>query len=303
MGHEAKRPPIVVVGMHRSGTSLLSRLLQERGAFFGLRQDRNGEAAFFRELNDWMLDCCGARWDEPDGFARLEHDPRSAGLIVEYVRRMLSSPRAVSYLGVGRLVRYGSIPGIRTAWGWKDPRTTITWPIWSEIFPEARVVHVLRHGVDVADSLVRRHHAMLGRESERHRHRRGLHWIRPKRSGFTYGVRCATLEGAFSLWVAYVSRARAHLTRLGSHALEVRYEELLRDPRRILESVCRFCGLEGAQPGSDEVAGIRPDRELAYRRDARLRLFARDHAGVLAEMGYPEAEAGETAEGEEAEPE
>ena len=41
-------------------------------------------------------------------------------------------------------------------WGWKDPRTTITFPIWLQVFPKAKILHILRNGVDVAISIYRR---------------------------------------------------------------------------------------------------------------------------------------------------
>jgi hypothetical protein len=42
------------------------------------------------------------------------------------------------------------------AWGWKDPRNSITLPVWLKLFPDARVIHIVRNGVDVAESLYRR---------------------------------------------------------------------------------------------------------------------------------------------------
>ncbi|MBW1793701.1 MAG: sulfotransferase [Deltaproteobacteria bacterium] len=41
-------------------------------------------------------------------------------------------------------------------WGWKDPRTTLTLPLWLKLFPKARIIHVIRNGIDSALSLWRR---------------------------------------------------------------------------------------------------------------------------------------------------
>ena len=38
-------------------------------------------------------------------------------------------------------------------WGWKDPRNTFTLDRWMDLFPKARIVHVIRNGMDVALSL------------------------------------------------------------------------------------------------------------------------------------------------------
>ena len=67
------RPPIIVLGAHRSGTSALSRVLDELGVFVGSRLDSNHESWFFLRLNVWLLSRCGGRWDHPAPF----RDPRN----------------------------------------------------------------------------------------------------------------------------------------------------------------------------------------------------------------------------------
>jgi len=41
------RPPIVIIGMHRSGTSIVTRMLGQLGLFVGKKKDMNHEALFF----------------------------------------------------------------------------------------------------------------------------------------------------------------------------------------------------------------------------------------------------------------
>ena len=48
------RPPILVIGMHRAGTSMIADLLRDLGVFMGWRRDIYGEALFFQGLNDWL---------------------------------------------------------------------------------------------------------------------------------------------------------------------------------------------------------------------------------------------------------
>ena len=40
--------------------------------------------------------------------------------------------------------------------GMEDSRSTLTLPVWLSIFPEARVIHIVRNGIDVGMSLQRR---------------------------------------------------------------------------------------------------------------------------------------------------
>ena len=43
----ASLPPVIVIGMHRSGTSLLARLLRAGGVFMGAWRNNHDEAQFF----------------------------------------------------------------------------------------------------------------------------------------------------------------------------------------------------------------------------------------------------------------
>ena len=47
-----KREPIIITGKHRSGTSLLSKILIDQGIFMGSKLDSNSESIFFqRKIN------------------------------------------------------------------------------------------------------------------------------------------------------------------------------------------------------------------------------------------------------------
>ena len=94
------RPPVIFIGMHRSGTSMLARLLEELGMFFGAVKDQNNEALFFQGLNEWLLGQCGGRWDNPAAFN--QHFWRNAETLKWtelYLRNLLASPRAIQFLG------------------------------------------------------------------------------------------------------------------------------------------------------------------------------------------------------------
>src|SRR5262249_51761949 len=74
-------------------------------------------------------------------------------LVLDYIRFRMRTPHAISFLCLAAYLRYRSITNMKQPWGWKDPRNTYTLPIWLDVFPHAKVVHVYRHGVDVAHSL------------------------------------------------------------------------------------------------------------------------------------------------------
>ena len=58
-------PPILITGMHRSGTTLMVKLLRKLGYFPGHRLDSNLESTFFQRLNEWVLKRSGGAWDNP----------------------------------------------------------------------------------------------------------------------------------------------------------------------------------------------------------------------------------------------
>lgn len=281
------RPPVLILGMHRSGTSLVARLLEEMGLFVGWRKQDDHEALFFLALNNWLLEQAGGRWDHPEPVEDLIDEGPVRELVVDYLRFSLRSPRAVSFLGPGRYLRYRTPEALTMPWGFKDPRTTFTLPIWLDLFPNARVVHVFRHGVDVAESLRRRHERILASWRERYRTLRWTYRFRSKQSSFTTSVRCANLERGFALWEAYLRRARSAVQSVGERGTELRYEDFLSSPLEVLGKLAEFCELPASQGEIDRLAGqVRGERALAYRQRPELLDFAESHAESLESFGY-----------------
>lgn len=284
------RPPVLIIGMHRSGTSLLTRVLQRSGLFMGRGASRNEEAAFTNAINAWLFREASATWDRPESLDWLLADGELRPWLVDYMQGICAGPAAARFLGVRRWLRQGGLQQVTEPWGFKDPRTTYTLPLWLQLFPEARVLHIVRHGVDVAASLRARRRRVFDRSTARYARRRSLYrnWpLAPKRRGFGPQVRCGSLAGAFDLWELHVERAREHVAALGDRALELRYEHLLCEPVAELERALAFCGLEAPAGLVEAAAGdVDRGRAFAYRDDAALSTFAADVAPRLARHGY-----------------
>lgn len=281
------RAPVIFIGMHRSGTSMLARLLEELGIFLGAIKDENHEALFFRDLNEWLLAQCGGRWDNPTAFAK--HFWRNAETVKWtelYLRDLLASPRAIRFLGARYAVR--GMCGLDTAWGWKDPRNTFTLPLWLRIFPDAKVVSIERNGVDVAQSLRAREINILNDAPRFYRRNRLAFFFRLRRSGFAHSPRCLVLEDGFALWEEYTSQARAAISQVpAERALTLRYEDVLADPVNWLGQSAGFCGLKVSQNQIERaVKNIRTDRAKAYESDVELANFAAQRAVALSARGY-----------------
>lgn len=235
--------PILIIGMHRSGTSLLSRMLEALGLFLGKRKDENHEAVFFQSINDWLLRQAGGAWDNPAVIQYLLDSSEITEKTSDYIRRyLLTSPRAASYVGWFHYLRYHRLASLSRPWGWKDPRNTFTLPIWLNIFPGAKIIHLHRSGMEVALSLRRRGR----REFRLQRWYRSvplLHWIRPKRGGFVHSLRCDHLDAGLALWNEYMEEGNRHVAALKGRAFDMSFETLVREPVRSLAALASFCDL------------------------------------------------------------
>lgn len=286
-GRRAGRPPVIIIGMHRSGTSMLSRALEAAGLFLGWRQlPEHQEAKFFLHLNMWVMLQTSGGWETPESVRYVLERPQARQAVVEYLRFALRSPRAVSYLGPLRYGRRRSVERLAEPWGWKDPRTTFTLPLWLDIFPEAKIVHVARHGVDVAESLRIRQQAAEEIALDRLRRQRRHHLFRTKLNELTSGLRFASLDEGLSLWERYTCEASQAVARLGERALELRYEDFLASPGPHIADLAGFCGLGDASAAVGAVAHLDASRAFAYRTSSELRDFAEQNADRLEALGY-----------------
>jgi len=123
-------------------------------------------------------------------------------------------------------------------WGDKTPLHALHLQTISGLLPEARFVHLIRDGRDVAVSLAEQ-------------------WFGPGRDPAALAAE----------WARFVGAARSS-ARAVPHYLEVRFEELVREPRRVLASVCEFLAL----PFEEALATPwrRAPRRLAEHRERRL---------------------------------
>jgi hypothetical protein len=265
---------------------MLGRLLEEAGLFVGMRKDENNEALFFQQINTWLLGQCGVRWDSPAASSYLLRHEKGLPWIESYIRNLLDSPRSIQFLGWRRYFA-GGMKSLDAPWGWKDPRNTFTLPIWLRVFPQARIVCIERHGVDVAQSLRVRETTNFDRAVKTFTRYRPLIFLRPKGGGFVESPRCTVLDGGFSLWKEYTAQARAMIEQLPKdRSLILRYEDVLENPLRHLRESADFCELDVTDRRLREViAGIRVERLHSYASDPELRQFALDHSAELSERG------------------
>jgi hypothetical protein len=141
------QPAVAILGMHRSGTSMVAKLLHQAGLNLGSDDalmppaEENPEGFYehlaFVRLNDEMLNAAGAGWDCPP--------PAD----VDW-----ASDRFAVFRDRARLL--ASQFDRDAPWGWKDPRTSLTIPFWRSALGPIKVIAVVRNPLEVVTSLHRR---------------------------------------------------------------------------------------------------------------------------------------------------
>ena len=138
-----KLKTIVVLGMHRSATSLIAMGLYRSGVFMGqkmLGPGRGNELGHFEDvellfLNEKILKLSGGSWDNPPD----EHKIYEVGLDLEDEIKTAVEQRSM-----------------RKLWGWKDPRTVLTIRCFQRFLTNPIYVSLFRDPHEVAVSLNKR---------------------------------------------------------------------------------------------------------------------------------------------------
>ena len=136
---------IIVLGMHRSGTSALARILNLMGIYFGTEKVSTGanvenEKGFWerldvRTLNDSILHNANCDWDRISGF---DVDAIAEDLLGTYRR---ATGEIILNLDAHR------------PWFIKEPRLCLLFPVWKPVLEMPFCVHIFRNPLEVADSL------------------------------------------------------------------------------------------------------------------------------------------------------
>jgi len=270
------RQPVIILGMHRSGTSIVAESLDRLGLFVGHELQEDHESVYFLAINETIFSRVNAAWDNPLPVSSLMANESAMDMTAAAVGADLASRRIRPFFGWKRYLKHRSLAELTQAWGWKDPRTVFTLPLWLKLFPAAKLVYVLRNGVDVAASLVTREQRLLeGREKKfEERLNRFSNRSRLERAGYKGSARCLTLAGGFELWQEYLQAADANLAEQENPLLTVRFEDFAKEPAKHIKEMASFCELT-ADDAAIQSAAARVDntRASAFSRDPKLAAF------------------------------
>ena len=136
--------PLVILGMHRSGTSLVANWLHECGLFLG--ENLYGASEF--NPHGYYEDIDFINFHKR---ALVEHGLHPSGHEREYIRS-----ESLSKEEVRRMQSFLIEKSREEPWGWKDPRSCLFLDAYRTACPNARYLVVIRHYAEIVASLVRR---------------------------------------------------------------------------------------------------------------------------------------------------
>lgn len=157
-GRNPNSPIVIpVLGMHRSGTSMLTGALHQLGLELGeslleATPDNPNcywENSFFVQTNAELLRTMNCDEDGFGAYKQLTALPKLCERII------------VENHKLAEIRTFIESTFSRPFWGWKDPRTVLTFDVWQRVlanlgFRDVRPVILVRHPTGVVQSLVRR---------------------------------------------------------------------------------------------------------------------------------------------------
>lgn len=199
-----ERGPIFIVGVPRSGTTLLRVMLDSHPRI-----------------------CCGPEFKLLSGIAEMYltmTDPRFGSIMQSYGNTTEDLQLRFRGFINGLMANFCRAEG-KSRWAEKTPQNSYYLAPLGEIFPDARFIHLLRDGRDVACSLLT------------------MDWIDVSGHKPHY---LETMAAAAEFWRDAVRNVRNQASQPGlvGRVLEVRYEALVTEPAATMRHLLAFLGEE-----------------------------------------------------------
>jgi hypothetical protein len=268
---DVSEPPFFIVGSARSGTTLL-RLILNAHPEVAVPPESRFITELWRGSKEVLVEPLLASIAAHNRFAAWD-------VPIEAVREELGGRSTASYADVitAPYRAFARLNG-KSRWGDKTPRYVEHIPFLNALLTDARFIHLIRDGRNVALSY----------------------------ADVPFGPK--TVAGAARLWAARVSAGIRGGRPLGERYLEVRYEDLVEHAEGETKSICSFLGLD-FDPGMLDYterarAAVLPrasrynphvtegptSRTRSWEQDmpdGHVQIFEAVAGDLLSELGYP----------------
>lgn len=210
--------PVFMIGCVRSGTTLLRDLMRHHPAI-----SCPEETQYYR-------------WGDPFGTTAylnqvgkhelMKKHRQMDGLVEDEFQKLLANAKSRRELHVGHMRAFlaarGAQPGAR--WFDKSPQNVYGLPLLLHDFPQARFVHIIRNPLNVVTSL------LTGRV-----------------------IAAPSVVAAANYWNEAVSIVNVCKPLMTDSLHEIRYEELVEQPKQMLRNLCIFMRLNPDKLNADAI--------------------------------------------------
>jgi hypothetical protein len=227
--HGRPKRPLIIGACPRSGTTLLRSIVnnhpelampaetdfviplwRNRADFGDLRKPENR-----RRVGEWIFLAEGRGGKRIRAKGLRDRQPTAE----EAIERLVAAPPTMGSLCAACFELYADSHG-KQRWGDKRPAYAGHISTVFQMFPDAQFVNVVRDPRGAVASLMR------------------LGWHRQREA----------LAAAIATWEFSIRRVDDHAAGLRpDQLLDVRYEDLLREPERVIAEVCEFAGLQSGE--------------------------------------------------------
>lgn len=251
--------PVFILGCPRSGTTLLSELLSPTA--YGSPVETHFITKYFKKLDHY------GDLKQKNNFTRLIKDILSERPVMQWkldidIEKFYRESEVFEYPEiVNRLCMMYFGPKGKTSWGDKTPHYILDSDIIYRLFPDAKYLYIVRDGRDVALSLLK------------------------KPWGPNNIFSCA------EYWKQCNAEADAlALMRKNARVFELTYEQLLEQPREVMEKIYAFLEApyseEKVKPLIERINRINFNKWKKEMKPGEVRLFETVAADTLKRFGY-----------------
>ena len=215
---------LIIAGMHRSGTSLITHWLNECGLHLGEsflgpglgNTEGHYEDIEFLKLHEEILS---------------DNKLPSTGL-TEAHNIELSLYHKEKLKSVIKVKNK-----LYQQWGWKDPRTCLFLDTYKELIPDARYLIIIRDYKAVVSSLLRRDFQGFEKKYMSRSYLKRLYWIKYQRKSRLRELYTQWAEHYLKVWIAYNEEILKNVQNLPKHAYVMLNYSMLKSND---ESVCSY---------------------------------------------------------------
>jgi hypothetical protein len=181
---------LIIAGMHRSGTSLISHWLVKCGLQLGEKQlgPDNGNA--------------DGHFEDVEFLKMHEEVLASNNLPVSGI-----TDEHIDHFSIYEKEKLKSIIKIKQQlydqWGWKDPRTCLFLDVYQELLPDACYLIILRDYQSVVSSLLRREFKVMDKRYMARNYLGRLLWLKVKRRRRQQKLSRGKAVEFLKVWIAY----------------------------------------------------------------------------------------------------